>query len=275
MALNLHSMDFKMPALSVIDMHIHTKEGSMDGHCSVFESAQKLKEMGFTGMVTADHNSYAGYEAWENGIASHPELKDFHVIRGIEYDTRDGGHVLVILPVGTEINLLKIRGMGVERLLDLVHEKNGICGMCHPYGNGYFAAMHTNHVKNSVEIQKKFDFIEIFNAHIKDEGNQDADELAKKLNKPGSAGTDAHKLKYVGTASTGFDMKVTNSDELIEGVMKGHIIAAGKVGSLIFPQQHGIIKWGGIIGYWVWNKAAALLYTKRRSKAYSIFRKNS
>jgi histidinol phosphatase-like PHP family hydrolase len=63
MALNLHSMDFKMPALSVIDMHIHTKEGSMDGHCSVFESAQKLKEMGFTGMVTADHNSYAGYES--------------------------------------------------------------------------------------------------------------------------------------------------------------------------------------------------------------------
>lgn len=268
------NIEFRMPALSVIDMHCHTKEGSMDGHCSVFDSALKLKQMGFTGMVVADHNSCEGYDTWIAGKDDHPELNGFNVIRGLEYDTRDGGHVLCILPENVSYRLLLIRGMSVTRLLTVVHEKHGICGMCHPYGNGYFAAMHTNHVKNSEEIQKKFDFIETYNAHIKDEGNHDAELLAQHLKKPGTGGTDAHKIEYVGTASTGFDIKITNTDELIDGIMNDHIIAAGKVGSVIFPQQHGIIKWGGIAGYWVWNKAAALLYTMRRKKAFSIFEKN-
>ena len=35
---------------------------------------------------------------------------DFVVLKGIEYDTRDAGHILVIMPEGVKMRLLEMRG---------------------------------------------------------------------------------------------------------------------------------------------------------------------
>ena len=83
-----------------IDMHCHVKEGSVDSRVSLDEYITLLKKHGFQGMVITDHDTYQGYRHWKNQLKEkHP---DFVVLKGIEYDTRDAGHILVIMPEGVK-----------------------------------------------------------------------------------------------------------------------------------------------------------------------------
>ena len=91
------------------DMHCHTKEGSMDGKVMIEEYIKKLKEKGFGGMLVSDHNSYDGYREWRDSIKGKNHT-DFVVLKGVEYDTIDCGHMLVIMPEGVKLKLLELRG---------------------------------------------------------------------------------------------------------------------------------------------------------------------
>ena len=44
-----------------LDMHCHTKEGSIDAKVPIQEYITKLVKEGFDGMLVTDHNSYDGY----------------------------------------------------------------------------------------------------------------------------------------------------------------------------------------------------------------------
>ena len=79
------------------DMHCHTKEGSLDGKVSVEEYITILEDNGFKGMLISDHNSYDGYRKWMHEIQNKAH-HDFIILKGIEYDTIDAGHILVIMP---------------------------------------------------------------------------------------------------------------------------------------------------------------------------------
>ena len=52
-------------------------------------------------MVITDHDTYNGYRYWKENIKGKKHT-DFVVLKGIEYDTRDAGHILVIMPEGVE-----------------------------------------------------------------------------------------------------------------------------------------------------------------------------
>lgn len=86
------------------DMHCHTKEGSTDGRVVIEEYIQRLRSMGFGGMMVTDHNSYDGYREWKNSLKG-KEYTDFVVLKGIEYDTLDCGHMLVVMPVGVKLRI--------------------------------------------------------------------------------------------------------------------------------------------------------------------------
>lgn len=47
-------------------------------------------------MLVSDHNSYNGYRYWRDHIKG-KKYTDFVVLKGIEYDTNNAGHFLVIL----------------------------------------------------------------------------------------------------------------------------------------------------------------------------------
>ena len=72
-------------------------------------------------MLVSDHNSYNGYRYWRDHIKG-KKYTDFVVLKGIEYDTNNAGHFLVILPEGVKPRILEMRGMPVE----LLTRKNGI-----------------------------------------------------------------------------------------------------------------------------------------------------
>lgn len=68
-----------------------------------------FKKHGFQGMVITDHDTYNGYRYWKENIKGKKHT-DFVVLKGIEYDTRDAGHILVIMPEGVKMRLLEMRG---------------------------------------------------------------------------------------------------------------------------------------------------------------------
>ena len=88
-----------------IDMHCHVKEGSIDSRVGIEEYITILKEHGFQGMVITDHDTYNGYRYWKKNLKGKKHT-DFVVLKGIEYDTRDAGHILVIMPEGVKMRLL-------------------------------------------------------------------------------------------------------------------------------------------------------------------------
>ena len=85
-----------------IDMHCHVKEGSIDSRVGIEEYITILKEHGFQGMVITDHDTYNGYRYWKKNLKRKENIPILWYSKGIEYDTRDAGHILVIMPEGVK-----------------------------------------------------------------------------------------------------------------------------------------------------------------------------
>ena len=107
------------------DMHCHVKEGSIDSKVSLDEYITILKKHGFGGMLVTDHDTYKGYRHWKYDMKGKVH-NDFVVLKGIEYDTRDAGHILIIMPEGVRMRLLELRGLPVSVLIDFVHRHGEI-----------------------------------------------------------------------------------------------------------------------------------------------------
>ena len=236
------------------DMHCHTKAGSIDASVSVERYIELLSAQGFDGMLVTDHDSYKGYHKWmrQNGRSfwsieqieeklektfhiapakqraeEEREQKKFCVLAGIEYDTKDAGHFLVIMPDHVKMRLLQIRGMSAERLIQIVHLFGGVLGPAHPFGQRSSSAMFFKTIKNKPEILQKEDFIEGFNTCEKPESNRLAQLLAEKLGKPCTGGSDAHNEAYVGMAYTFIDREITCNDDLIAAIREGQLAGCG------------------------------------------------
>lgn len=250
-----------------IDMHCHTKEGSIDAKVSIEQYIKKLISNGFDGMLVTDHNSYDGYRKFKE-IADRLHLdKPFAVLKGIEYDTRDAGHVIAVLPDHISETFLEIRGMTVVQLERLVHAAGGILGPAHPYGTGYFAFANTKFGRRNMEFIHKFDFIETFNACTRPIANLKADLMANRWKKPKIAGSDAHKEHIVGAAYTIFDSNIANNNDLIQAIRSGaETIANGNILQKMCEKNNKVIEKLGVIGYWIYNKLGALLNHRKLKK---------
>lgn len=247
-----------------LDMHCHVKEGSIDSKVSIDDYITKLKEDGFDGMLITDHDTYKGYRYWKYNMKGRVH-EDFVVLKGIEYDTCDAGHILCIMPEGVKMRLLELRGMPVSVLIDFVHRHGGILGPAHPCGEKYMSFAHTKRYYHSPEVIKRFDFIEIFNACEPVQSNEGAVRLAQKYKKPGIAGSDSHKLECVGKAYTILPEPVTCETELISLIRRKVPIETG--GTLYTKTtKERIGKARKILPYsfWFYNKGGALLKRRKR-----------
>ncbi len=215
------------------DMHCHTKEGSLDGKISLRDYVLRMKILGYDGMVITDHNSYKAWR-WYTRNADDPVFQDFTILKGIEYDTSDGGHILVIMPKDVNIPLLEVRGMPVRVLIELVHAFHGILGPAHPTGEKYLSLTNCKYYHKHPEVIADFDFIETYNSCITDEANKKAAALAEQYGLPCTAGSDAHKLDCIGCAYTDFDQPIHSEDDLIKCI-KNSPAAAMDCGGSHYP----------------------------------------
>ncbi|MEG1505402.1 MAG: PHP domain-containing protein [Lachnospiraceae bacterium] len=253
-----------------IDMHCHVKEGSVDSKVSLDEYITILKEQGFGGMVVTDHDTYKGYREWKYYMKGKVH-QDFVVLKGIEYDTRDSGHILVIMPEGVKMRLLELRGLPVTVLIDFVHRHGGILGPAHPCGEKYLSFTNTKKYYQAPEIMKRFDFVEVFNACEPEESNRGAVRLAQKYHKVGIGGSDAHKEDCVGMAYTELPEDVTCETELISLIRKRVPI---EVGGVLYTkttkEKIGKVNKLLIYSFWFYNKGGELLKRRRRKEKSMI-----
>ena len=253
-----------------IDMHCHVKEGSIDSKVSLDEYIRILKSKGFQGMVITDHNTYNGYRHWKYKMKGKVH-KDFVVLKGIEYDTRDAGHILVILPEGVKMRLMEMRGMPVNVLIDFVHRNGGVLGPAHPCGEKYMSFANTKKFYTNPEIIKRFDFIEGYNCCESAESNAGAMKLAKKYGKVVTGGSDSHKPGCVGRAYTILPEPVTCETELISMI---HNKTKFEVGGTFYDKttkdRIGKINKVLVYSFWFYNKGGELLRRHGRKEKMGI-----
>lgn len=251
------------------DMHCHTKEGSIDAKVDLENYVKKLVSLGYDGMLVTDHNSYRGHDQWEKlrTRLTAAAGRSFVVLRGIEYDTRDAGHMIVILPEREHTRMLEVRGLKGKQLIRRVHGLGGIIGPAHPYGNGFFALMNTRLGKRNESLMDSMDFVESFNACVTPLQNRLAKRLAVKYQKPEFGGSDAHRPEVIGSAFTEIDVQIHDNDDLIEAVrMQVPMIADGDWEDRVRKKQKKIVEELAVIGYWIYNKVFAGLNVFRRRK---------
>ena len=192
---------------------------------------------------------------------------DFVVLKGIEYDTRDAGHILVIMPEGVKMRLLEMRGMPLALLIDLVHRNGGVLGPAHPCGEKYMSFTHARRYYLSPEIVKRFDFIETFNCCEPKDSNAGALKLAEKYGKVMTGGSDSHKTDCVGRAYTILPEPVKTETELISLI---HKKTAFKTGGVYYnkttKEKIGKVNKLLVYSFWVYNKSGELMKRRGRNK---------
>lgn len=254
------------------DLHCHTKNGSLDGKIDIEDYIRILRRKGFQGMLVTDHNTYNGYRAWKKLHARTNKYDDFVVLKGIEYDTIDAGHIIVVMPDGIKLRILEVRGLPVQLLVKVVHRYGGILGPAHPYGAKFLSAMCSKKLERSKDLIYKFDFVEAFNTCELPESNVKARALANNYQKPAFGGSDSHKEMYVGTAYTDIDYDIRNCNDFIYAVKNGYVLGCG--GKEREPVRQGTF-WHFVPVGTAWkayNKGlAALKSHKRRTKVQEMF----
>jgi len=249
-----------------LDMHCHTKEGSLDGKVPIEEFIAILKEKGFDGMLVSDHDSYKGYRAWKEVRDSYDD--SFLVLKGVEYDTIDAGHILVIMPEGVKLKILELRGLPVRFLIEIVHKYGGILGPAHPCGEKYLSIINTRKFRNQQAVIDRFDFLEGFNACESPESNARAMEIAARFDKPVFGGSDAHKADCVGLGYTEFQGEIACESDLIRLVKeKGREagVCGGEYYGRTTKDRMGRANRLLVESFWVYNHLGSIWRRRKRT----------
>lgn len=259
------------------DMHCHTKEGSPDSRIPVLEYAHILKDKGFDGMLITDHDSYDGFRAWKHEFRDKGPEK-FYVLKGIEYDTIDAGHFLVIMPNNVTLKILELRGLPFFILADLVHKNGGILGPAHPFGEKFLSIFNTGHFRYMHNISKHFDFLEGFNACEEMENNIAAMQVAEEYDLPTFGGSDAHKFESIGLGYTEFPegIRIRTNDDLIDYIKRdGHPECGGERFFGTTKDKLGRLNKVLVHSFWFYNKGLGLAKSrKRKNELKTAFDKN-
>lgn len=250
------------------DMHCHTSEGSMDAHVGIGEYIEILKSKGFGGMLVTDHDSYEGYLSLKR---SGKEESGFVVLRGIEYDTYDFGHMLVIMPDKFVPEILRMRGLALEKLVKIVHFYGGILGPAHPCGERFLSFFTTGMFKGHKKpgFLKQFDFLEGYNACEPEESNWCAGQLAEEYGLPVTAGSDAHSRECVGKAYTLIPEEIRTEDELIGWLKeKPKVEYGGSRYTKTTKDKLGALNKVLVGSFFLYNKLGALYRLPARRRAF-------
>ena len=190
-------------------MHIHT-EASVDGKCSVINVINQAKKRGFDAIAITDHDTTAGAKK-----ALTLKNQGILIIPGIEVSTK-GGHVLIL---GTT----KEYESG-KSAAETIHEaKDDGCLVIIPHPYHIFRHAVGLHEKEALLLA---DALEAYNSrYYFSTSNEVVVKKSKKLNKPITAGSDAHECKFVGNGINLIDAEETSIDGIFKAIREGKIKA--------------------------------------------------
>ena len=201
------------------DLHIHS-EYSNDGVSTVQQIIDTAVERGLGCIAITDHNSFEAYEvAKDNGKVI--------VIPGVEVSSKEGH----ILAYGVDRNIP--RDMSVKETIDAIHDAGGIAFAAHPYR--WWSGLGEKNV-----IDHEFDGVEVKNARCVRGSNKKAERLAERVNRPISAGSDAHTPEFIGDGYVEFIGEVTTWQDAVGMLKMGKVSVHGTDRKLLNTLKYGI-----------------------------------
>jgi predicted metal-dependent phosphoesterase TrpH len=168
------------------DFHVHTHR-SIDSAMDPKHIGKIMKRKGLDGIAVTDHNSIKG--ALEVAKQATSEL---YIIVGSEIKT----------PIGEILGLFLTEEISSSNPFEVIEEiraQGGLTVLPHPFRAHTFTRAH---LLNNMKIVEQVDAIEVFNARTPNTANQQALLLAREMNKPMVAGSDAHFYPELGRART-------------------------------------------------------------------------
>lgn len=202
-----------------LDLHNHTAF-SPDGLMSPAALLATAKIRGLSCIAITDHNTIRGALQGAALAESDPTLP--RVIPGVELSTRDGEIIGLYLSEEIPCRLT------VAEAIIRIKAQGGLVCLPHPYDVSRRGTISRRALVRAAELA---DIIEVVNGRsLGPWGAAKAQVLARRLGKPGGAGSDAHRAAEVGSAYVVVDVLPTR-DTLVS------LVAAGSV-------ERGLTSWG-------------------------------
>lgn len=197
----------KNELVQAIDLHVHTRY-SGDSKITPKELVDQLHAHPFIkGVAVTDHDTLRGYE--EVGKLARA-YEDILIIPGIEVSV-ENGH-LIILGIEECPKYLS----SIENVIDFTKERDGVVVIPHPYRKFGIGDM-----SETIEA----DAVEVLNPQATQEENKKAENLARRINLPCVAGSDAHSLQEMWIAYTKVEAKQEVND-ILKAIKNGKVKAA-------------------------------------------------
>lgn len=198
----------------IIDLHTHTSTGSYDSSISPAELISRSRQAGLDGICLTEHDRFWDQEQVEKLAQEH----DFRVFGGAEVDT-DEGHVLVFGIKEYQIGMHR-----VARIREIADRVGGFLVLSHPYRRWFYYGNDTDGTVERVFGNPVFDMVdtvESMNGRGMERQNKFSIDLADRLGRYGTGGSDAHASGEIGTCATEFENEVNTIEELVVELKAG------------------------------------------------------
>lgn len=210
----------------LIDLHTHTKRYSWDSDLDPNELIERSKAAGLDGICLSEHDYF-----WDpEEVYALGRKHDYLVLPAIEINT-DDGHALCYG--------LTSYVYGMHRTPELaghVQRASGVIVAPHPYRrqmpwkpndpDDYQAAVEKAS-RNPLYAHSAA--LEKINGRGSEAENAFSARVCDLLQKPTTAGTDAHAIKDIGRCATEFDVRIETLDDLIAALKAGRCRAVDLV----------------------------------------------
>lgn len=229
---------------TIIDMHIHTIVGSMDSDLSPRRLAEAARQVGLTGVAITEH-----LHPWQPEEAERfRQESGLFVVNAREWNT-DVGHVIVL---GLDPAV-----RGVARVRDLrraCQEAGAFMILAHPFRyfpgpSNYLFGDRRDAQELSVQelarhpVFSLVDAVEVLNGGCIERENRLAQEVARYLGLPGTAGSDAHMPLEVGRYVLVFQKDLESEEDMLAELRAGRYYPAQRVEPGVFaPLEEAIRK---------------------------------
>lgn len=207
--------------MSFIDLHTHTRHGSVCGYMWSDQLVEQAKKIGLDGVCITEHDNFWKPERIERLAEKH----HFLVIGGAEVTT-DCGEVLIF-----GLRNLPLHVSSIDEVRRRVDRAGGVIIAAHPF-RGLAATRAINDdpldlVDDVVQhsIFRYVDELEVLNGASGVWEVSLAKAVASRLNMSGTGGSDAHGITTVGVCYTYFEREVKNEEDLITEIKAGRIRA--------------------------------------------------
>ncbi|MFQ5874209.1 MAG: CehA/McbA family metallohydrolase [Dehalococcoidia bacterium] len=218
----------------LIDIHAHTMVGGSDSSISPEDLVQEAKRQGLDGICFTEHGGGWDWKRFQDFAAR----QDILVIHGLEVAT-ELGHI------GTFGLHTYVSGIHkAERLREVIDSVGGYMIAVHPFrlfystrGSLLWSDGDKPATLEDASRHPMFeltDAVEVLNGANNDGENAAAFKVARLLERPCTAGSDAHSYHGVGCHVTIFERDVGSEEEFLEELKAGRFrpatgLRAGKL----------------------------------------------